>query len=222
MADLTLNEWDGALEFVIFDFTQWGQGKQGFCNSSRNWTPVLDEDGRPTDIDAPADTLAVDSINFLDLTCPVLPFKTSGYVKGGDTVARPVIEIADSNGALLNRIRGMQGASLAPVTVYRVLAADIDANTGVIIGQPHDYLLNKVSGNGTQLTIELGTNGDTTRSKFPPYSMDGVKFPGLRNATTARNDRRAITGRDQGYRYGAIPERDSLRILGRRRLVRTP
>ena len=180
MADLTLNEWDGFLEIVFFDFTQWGQGIQGFCNSARNWGPVLDQNGVPTDIDAPADTLVTDAIVFLGVTCPALPFKTSGYIKGGDSIARPVIEIADNNGILFNRIYAMQGASLAPVTVYRVLAADIEADSGLIIGNPHEYLLNKVSGTGSQLLVELGTHGDTNRSKFPPYSMDGQKFPGLR------------------------------------------
>lgn len=182
MADLSLPEWDGLLERVVFDFRAFGGQLRGFVNSARDWVMTYDSNGDPTGIEEPTDTLIAEFIRIDDFDNAVVPFKTSGWIKGGDTIARPTIQIADPNAVLFNQIRAMKkGANLAPVIHSRLLAEDVDADNGQVVGNPHHYMINKVSHSGIILTIELGTHGDVGRTKFPPYPMTEQDFPGLRN-----------------------------------------
>lgn len=175
MADRTLNEWNGLLELIIIDRSPWGLEPIGFCNSAKDWAENADGDEEPTDL------LDLPSFTFNDMDYLVLPYKTSGWKHGGDSIARPTIQLADIGGQLWKNICEMGGASLAPVTHMYVLADDVNADNGVIVGNPRHYKINKVTANGMMLSIELGGHSDTTRTKFPPYPMTEQDFPGLRN-----------------------------------------
>lgn len=182
MADLTLNEWDGLLELVEIDLTSWGEGTLYFCNSAKGWQPIELEDGQT--IYEVTDTLAVELVPFGDNDYVVVPFRTSGWMRGEDSSVRPSVELADIGGSLLRFFRSLNGAPLAPVRQMYVLAADLDANNGIVVGVPQEFLINKVTGNGMLLNIELATHSDATRTPFPPSTYDEQRYPGLRNRYT--------------------------------------
>lgn len=180
MALLTQLEWDRFIELVEFDFTRHGQGIRRFCNSALGWAEVLDEEGGAVIAEEPTEMLDEEFITHGDEDYLCLPFKSKGWRTGGDGVERPAIEIGDVGGVMLSLLRSMGGAKLCPVRHMKVLAEDVIAGTGDIIGVPMDYMIHKVRGNGMVTTIELGTYADTTRTKFPPSIMRERDFPGLR------------------------------------------
>lgn len=175
MAVLNLLEWDGLVELVEIDLSRWGLGVLYFCNSARNWDTNDDGQEEPTDL------LDMEFVQWGDNTHRVMPFETSGWRTGGEGVERPKIVIGDVGSVIRRQLQSIGGAKMAPVRHYHVLALDLEENTGDIVGLPHDYMINRITGNGFQTTIELGTLADTTRTPFPPSRYSERDFPGLRN-----------------------------------------
>ena len=175
MANLTLLEWDGLCELITVDLSRWSLGKLRFCNAARGWS----EDGEG--VEEPTDILDYEFVTWDGEDFLVVPFKTQGWRRGGDGVERPKIELVDINAVILNQLRAIGGAKMAPVSHFYVLAEDLTADTGEIVGVAQDYMINKVTGNGVATVVELGTHADTTRTSFPPSRMSERDFPGLRN-----------------------------------------
>ena len=163
MPDLNLPEWEGLVELLEIDLTAWDEGYIRLCNSKLSDTM----------------TLGVSVVTWEGDDYTVLPFTTTGWRSGGDGVERPRIEMADFASYYLNRLDSIDGATLAPMRRIQVLAADLVAQNSSGVISIERYMVNKIRGNGFKLLIELATDSDGPRSKFPGFPMTEEHYPGL-------------------------------------------
>ena len=166
MPDLSKSAQEGLVEFFTLDTTVYGGGISRFCNS--RWDGVSEIDRT--------------EVTWGGQAYISLPFESTGWKRGGDRPERPKIVVPDFDGVLFSMLRAMDGAPGAPIVRIQALAADVLANNVNGAISTESYLLNKVSGNASQLTLELSTMFDFGKTKFPSFICTRETRPGLGSA----------------------------------------
>jgi lambda family phage minor tail protein L len=163
MANLFSTTIDGYLNLMTIDLTAHGDQVYGFIDSSTFTTsnPVLS-------------TVTWNGQNYTPI-----PFSTSGYERGGQTLVKPKVSLPDLGGIMYITLAKYQFASGAPVVRYQALASDIIANDPNAPFMEEHYLVNQVTFDGFTLECELATHVDYQRAKFPAHICYRSEFPGL-------------------------------------------
>lgn len=163
MPQLNTSTFEGLIEFVTLDLTEYGDDIYRFVNTSS--------------FEAETPELGFITFNGQDYT--PFPFVSSGWQRGGENLVQPSIDIPDFMGALAVTLAKYDDAPGAPVTRYQALAKDVLSGNPQAAFDTQRYLLDSVGSDGLMLTLVLSTHADFKRGKFPSFKMTREHYPGL-------------------------------------------